>query len=290
MTRPENLKTKIFLDSGDPNETTEAIKILGFLDGQTTNPTLISKNPEAKARLEKGEKFNSDEIFGFYKDVVSRISGLIPRGSISIEVYCDANTTADQMYTQALEMWTWIPNAHIKFPTSKNGLAAAHKFVTKDHGRTNMTLCFNQEQGAAVYSATKGAKSGDVFYSSFVGRLFDNGVDGIEQLKNCTRMYKSAGDVHVQVLACSFRNLDQFLASLQLGVDIITVSLPLIKEWAQSDFCVPQSEFVMKNDNLIKPEYKELDLEADWTSFDIENELTTVGIQKFAADWNALVK
>lgn len=46
--RPANLKTKIFLDSGDPKETREAISLLGFLDGQTTNPTLIAKNPQAQ--------------------------------------------------------------------------------------------------------------------------------------------------------------------------------------------------------------------------------------------------
>jgi len=41
--KPRNLRTKVFLDSGDPNETKEAIRLLGFLDGQTTNPTLISR-------------------------------------------------------------------------------------------------------------------------------------------------------------------------------------------------------------------------------------------------------
>jgi transaldolase len=290
MTKPTNLKTKIFLDSGDPNETREAIQILGFLDGQTTNPTLISKNPVAKARLEKSDKFEPQEIFNFYKTVVSEISGLIPDGSVSIEVYSDKNTTADQMYNQALEMWTWIPNAHIKFPTSHAGLEAAHRFVIHNQGRANMTLCFNQEQGAAVYSATKGARKGDIFYSSFVGRLFDKGIDGITQLKNCVEMYRIQGDDHVDVLACSFRNLDQFLASLQAEVDIITVSLPLIKEWAARDFYIPQSEFVLDTTGLVKPEYKELNLDADWQSFDIENDLTIAGIDRFAMDWNALVK
>ena len=76
--RPQNLKTKIFLDSGDPQETRDTLKLLGFLDGQTTNPTLISKNPEAKARLERGEKFSKEEIFDFYKGVVGEISTLLP--------------------------------------------------------------------------------------------------------------------------------------------------------------------------------------------------------------------
>lgn len=44
--RPEGLKTRIFLDGGNPHETEEVIRLLGFLDGQTTNPTLISKNPK----------------------------------------------------------------------------------------------------------------------------------------------------------------------------------------------------------------------------------------------------
>jgi transaldolase len=61
--RPKNLKTKIFLDGGDPGETKEIIGILGFLDGQTTNPTLIAKNPEASMRLERGEKFTREEIY-----------------------------------------------------------------------------------------------------------------------------------------------------------------------------------------------------------------------------------
>ena len=39
------LKTKIFLDGGDPDETKQIIELLGFLDVQTTNATLISKNP-----------------------------------------------------------------------------------------------------------------------------------------------------------------------------------------------------------------------------------------------------
>lgn len=127
--KPNNLKTRIFVDSGDPDETREAIQLLGFLDGQTTNPTLISKNPQAKARMEIGEKFTKEEIFGFYKKVVQEISSLIPQGSISVEVFADKNTTSSQMLKQGREMFSWIPNAHIKFPTNVEGLKAAEKTV-----------------------------------------------------------------------------------------------------------------------------------------------------------------
>ena len=105
--------TKIFLDSGDVNETKKIKDLLGFLDGQTTNPTLIAKNAGGS-----GKKFTKDEIFAFYKDVVTEVSKLVP-DSVSIEVYSDKSTTAEEMFAQAKDMYTWIPNAHIKYPTTK---------------------------------------------------------------------------------------------------------------------------------------------------------------------------
>ena len=51
--RPKGLKTRIFLDGGNPEETKEIIDILGFLDGQTTNPTLIQRTPRQKNALWK---------------------------------------------------------------------------------------------------------------------------------------------------------------------------------------------------------------------------------------------
>ncbi|MCH7552170.1 transaldolase, partial [Patescibacteria group bacterium] len=168
--KPQTLKTKIFLDSGDPKDTESILSLLGFLDGQTTNPSLIAKSPGAMERLKRGEKFSKKELFDFYKETVQKISLLIPEGSVSIEVYADTGTLAEEMFTQGKEMFSWIKNAHIKYPTNKEGLKAAKRSVKKGM-RVNMTLCFTQEQAAAVYSATMGAKKGDVFVSPFIGRL-----------------------------------------------------------------------------------------------------------------------
>ena len=227
--KPANLKTRIFLDSGDPQETKEVIKLLGFLDGQTTNPTLISKNPKAKEKLVKGEKFTKEEILSFYKEIVTEISGLIPNGSVSVEVYSDKNTTAKQMLKQGREMFSWIPNAHIKFPTTHEGLSAAEQAVNEGM-RVNMTLCFSQEQAAAIYSSTKGAKKGEVFVSPFIGRLDDRGENGMDLIKNIIEMHKVSNH-HVKVLSASVRNLDQFLYAINLKSDIITAPFKVLKEW-----------------------------------------------------------
>ncbi len=98
-------------------------------------------------------------------------------------------------------MFSWIPNAHVKFPTSREGLEAAGRAV-KEGLRVNMTLCFTQEQAAAVYSATAGAKKGDVFISPFIGRLDDRGENGMDLIENIQKMY-GTGDGHVEVLTAS---------------------------------------------------------------------------------------
>jgi transaldolase len=286
--KPEKLKTKIFLDGGDPGETREAMRLLGFLDGQTTNPTLISQNPEARKRIEKGEKFSTDEILTFYRGVVKEISGLIPQGSVSVEVYADASTKAEDMLKQGKEMFSWIPNAHIKFPTSSEGLKAAQQAI-KEGLRVNMTLCFQQEQAAAVYAATRGAKKGDVFVSPFIGRLDDKGENGMNLIANILKMY-GKGDGHVEVLTASVRNIDHHLYALRLGSDIITSPFRILKEWAVGKLRVPGDEYNYSAGNLKTIPYRDIVLTKNWQEYDIRHELTDKGMARFSADWNSLIK
>ncbi|KKQ56053.1 MAG: Transaldolase [Parcubacteria group bacterium GW2011_GWA2_38_13] len=284
--RPKNLKTKIFLDSGDPNETKEILATLGFLDGQTTNPSLIAKNPEAQKRLAEGKKFTLDEIYGFYKGVVQEISNLIPNGSVSIEVYADKDTKAEEMLKQGKEMFVWIPNAHIKFPITSEGLRAA-KIAVKDGLRVNMTLCFSQEQAAAVYAATRGAKKGQVFISPFIGRLDDKGLRGVDLVKNIIEMYKK-GDGHVEVLAASARSIDHLYYSISMGADIITAPLKILSEWHKKKMIVPK-DYEFYSRELQPIFYKDIALDKPWHEFNIQDDLTDAGIEKFAADWNLLI-
>lgn len=294
--RPQNLHTKLFLDSGDPAETKEAIQLLGFLDGQTTNPSLVGKNPDVQQRIQNGNPFSSDEILLLYKKIVIEISNLIPDGSVSIEVYADHHTTSNEMITQATDMYTWIPNAHIKFPTNTAGLQAAEQW-TNSGNRVNMTLCFTIEQSAAVYAATKNAskefvlnnKFKQVFISPFVGRIDDVGQNGMQYVANTITLYKK-GDGHVEVLAASIRTIGHFLQSLKLGADIITAPLSVYKQWVQMGMPIPDESYMYFATNVKDIPYVDLDLNADWKSFAIENPLLEQGITKFAEDWKKLVK
>jgi len=243
-------QTRIFLDGGDPEETRQILDFID-LDGQTTNPSLVAKNPDALARMERGERFTEAELLAFYRDVVRKTSWLVPEdGSVSIEVYADKDTTPAAMIEQGMEMNEWIPNAHIKLPITASGLAAAEVLVASGV-RVNMTLCFTEEQAAAVYLATKGAKRGQVYLSPFVGRLDDINLNGMDLIRNIMALYAASpkldnGRCHVEVLAASLRNMDHLLYCLHLGVDLVTV--------AQAIHWFRHPDFFAEVDRVLKPQ------------------------------------
>src|SRR3989344_2390799 len=247
------LRTDIFVDSGFPEDTKKVIDLLGFLDGQTTNPSLVAKKLLANSKQPIANSTLSEEaLLEKYKEIVHDISALIPQGSVSIEVYADKETPAEKI-------------------------------------RVNMTLVFSQEQAAAVHAATRGAKEGDVFISPFIGRLDDRGENGMDLIKNIATMYKTANS-HVLILAASLRTMNHFMGSISSGADILTCPLTIIEEWVQSGMHVPGEDYQYDAGSLTRIPYVELDLTRKWQSFTIHHDLTDAGLQKFADDWNGLIR
>jgi len=278
MTRP---KTKILVDGGDPQETLRVKELLGFVDGQTTNPSLVANNPHIKQLLASGHKLSEQEEMDEYRKIVREISPLVGDAGVSIEVFSDQKTTAQQMVVQGKQMYSWISNAYVKYPCTAEGLRAARMSVS-DGLRVNLTLCFSQQQAAAVYAATKGTRA-PAYLSPFVGRLDDIGQNGMDLIKNAKQMF-AHGDGHVKVLAASIRNLEQLLGCFWLDVDLVTVSAKILTLWAEKGFPMPEASFQYRSSAKPIP-YEELDLAQHWESFDIGHELTTRGLEKFVADY-----
>src|SRR4029077_4421414 len=278
MNRP---KTKILVDGGDPQETCQIKNLLGFVDGQTTNPSLIANNPEIKELLATGRKLSEKEQLAEYKKIVREISPLVGDGGVSIEVFSDLNSKAQEMLAQGKDMFTWIPNAYVKYPCTAEGLRAAQMSVQQGL-RVNLTLCFSQQQAAAVYAATKDTR-GRAYGSPFVGRLDDIGQNGMDLVKNAKRMLAN-GDGHLLVLAASIRNLEQLLCCFWLDVDLVTVPAKVLTLWAENGFPMPEADFQYRSSAKPIP-YEELDLTQPWETFNIAHELTAKGLEKFAADY-----
>ena len=279
----DNKTTNIFLDSGDPNETQQAVELLGFLDGQTTNPSLVAKNPEIQERL-KTKKFTRDELMDQYKTIILEIYNLIPTGKISAEVYAHSTSSVDDLVSQGRTIATWFPGIYVKLPITESGLDAAKQLVSEGIS-VNMTLCFTQEQAAAVHTATIDAKAtgAHVFISPFIGRLDDKGINGVDLIRNIHDMYHLWGS-HVNILGASVRSREHIDQCIKLEISAMTIPLKVIESLTESAIA-PASSIALSP--IIFQHLKQYD---DWREYNIQHELTDTGLAKFVSDWDALVE
>lgn len=282
MNRP---RTRLLVDGGDPQETRKIKDNLGFVDGQTTNPTLIANNPEIKNLLASGHRLSEKEQLDEYRKIVREISPLVGSAGVSIEVFSDRATKADQMFAQGKEMFSWISNAYIKYPCTTEGLRAAQMSV-KQGIRVNLTLCFSQQQVAAVYGATKGTRE-PAYVSPFVGRLDDIGQNGMDLIKNAKHMLDK-GDGQLLILSASIRSVEHLLYAIQLDSDLATVPGKILTEWAERGAPLPDANFHYESKGTPIP-YEELDLSQPWEKFDLHHDLTDKGIDKFTADYKKTI-
>ena len=183
---------KIFIDSADLDEIT-ALRDTGFIDGVTTNPSLIAKS--------------SHNIL----DRIAEICAVID-GPVSAEVTAtDYNT----MLAEGLKLAAIAPNVAVKVPLTKAGLQACQ---TLSHAGTkvNVTLCFTAGQ------ALLAAKAGAAFISPFVGRLDDIGRDGMGLIEEICTLYANY-HFHTEVLVASVRSTQHVVDAALMGAHVVTL-------------------------------------------------------------------
>lgn len=184
---------KIFLDTADY----DAISMrydTGLIDGVTTNPSLIKKS--------------GDDPFEAIKAISESFPDL---KSISAEVVADL---ACDMIEQA-KPFMELDNVTIKVPCTVEGLRACRQL--RDLGATvNVTLIFSAAQ------AVLAAKAGATYVSPFVGRLTDNGFDGLELIKTIYDIY-ARQPLGTEILAASVRSPEVVALCYREGSDIVTM-------------------------------------------------------------------
>ena len=184
---------KIFLDTADY----DAISMrydTGLIDGVTTNPSLIKKS--------------GDDPFEAIKAISESFPDL---KSISAEVVADL---ACDMVEQA-KPFMELDNVTIKVPCTVEGLRACRQL--RDLGATvNVTLIFSAAQ------AVLAAKAGATYVSPFVGRLTDNGFDGLELIKTIYDIY-ARQPINTEILAASVRSPEVVALCYREGSDIVTM-------------------------------------------------------------------
>src|SRR3954471_14815735 len=182
---------KLFIDSGNIKDI-EALVAIGIIDGVTTNPSLLAKEP------------------GDYRENLKKICDIV-NGPVSGEVV--ARDFAGMM-REGHEIAKLHEHMVVKVPLTRDGIQAC-KTLSGEGVRVNVTLVFSAAQ------ALLAAKAGATFVSPFVGRLDDIATDGMKLIGDIVEIFDNY-EFPTEVLVASCRHPIHIIEAARMGADICT--------------------------------------------------------------------
>src|SRR3954470_5408568 len=182
---------KIFIDSGNIKDI-ETLAAIGIIDGVTTNPTLLAKEP------------------GDYRENLKKICQIV-KGPVSGEVTA---TDVAGMLQEGHDIAKIDQHMVVKVPLTRDGIRAC-KTLSGEGIRVNVTLVFTPAQ------AILAAKAGATFVSPFVGRLDDVGTNGMDLIREIVEIYDNY-EFPTEILVASCRHPIHIIEAARIGADICT--------------------------------------------------------------------
>ena len=189
---------KIFIDSGNIKEI-EGLMPLGIIDGITTNPSLLAKEP------------------GDYRENLKTICRIV-NGPTSAEVVA---LDAEGMIREGRELAALDEHIVVKVPFTREGVKAC-KALSSEGKRVNVTLIFSAAQ------ALLAAKVGATYVSPFVGRLDDIASSGMGLISDIVEIFENY-QFTTEVLVASTRGPMHIVEAARLGADICTCPAAVIE-------------------------------------------------------------
>ncbi|MDR1946399.1 MAG: fructose-6-phosphate aldolase [Desulfovibrio sp.] len=193
---------RFFIDTARIEEIREAAGY-GFLDGVTTNPSLMAR-----------EKVRDTD--GHIREICALTSG-----PVSAEVIA---TDCDGMVKEGRRLAALAPNVAVKLPLTMPGLAAC-RILSAEGTAVNATLVFSPVQ------ALLAAKSGAAYVSPFVGRLDETGTDGMRMVEEVLSIFRNYGFT-TEVIVASVRHPRHVLRAALAGAHICTIPFAVIRQLA----------------------------------------------------------
>jgi transaldolase len=182
---------KLFVDTGHIADI-EKLADIGIIDGVTTNPSLLAKEP------------------GDYQENLKKICEIV-NGPVSGEVTA---TDFAGMMREGHAIAKLHQHMVVKVPLTRDGIKAC-KTLSSEDIKVNVTLCFTPAQ------ALLAAKAGATFVSPFVGRLDDIGTNGMALIHEIVEIFDNY-DFDTEVLVASCRHPMHVIESARMGADIAT--------------------------------------------------------------------
>jgi transaldolase len=191
---------KFFVDTADVSEIKD-IAATGLLDGVTTNPSLILKS--GRPMLE----------------TIKEICSIVP-GPVSAET---VSTDHKTMLEEGRKLAKLAKNVTVKVPLTPDGLKTC-KVLREEGTMVNVTLCFSAGQ------ALLAAKAGASFVSPFVGRIDDQGYDGMDVIHEIMTIYTQYPHFKTEVLVASVRHTQHLIQAAKMGAHVATVPPNVIRQ------------------------------------------------------------
>lgn len=186
---------EFILDTAD----LEAVKQLDELltiEGVTTNPSIITKSGKTPEQVIK-----------------EFVEYLRPEQKFFVQV---VSTDYEQMLEEARYICSLRPkNTYVKIPVTHNGYKAIKQLKSEGLGVL----------ATAIYSADEAflaAMNGADYLAPYVNRMCNYG-DGIGQVLDLLQMLETQGFENTEVIAASFKNVEQVHALIAAGIQSVTV-------------------------------------------------------------------
>lgn len=192
---------KIYLDSANIQAIEEAYAIYP-IDGFTTNPSLCAK---------EGVDVETLLNFGIGKTSFYQVLALDTEG----------------MLEEASAIRSIDRDAIIKIPATRAGFMAIKRLTTE-----NVPVL-----ATAIYSlpqAILAIQAGAPYIAPYVNRISDSGQDGVEVVLDILTFIQNH-NFKCEIIAASFKNLNQITRLLEAGVHSVTIPNDLFLKWIQSD-------------------------------------------------------
>ncbi len=218
-----DLGIKIYADGADIKEIIKMSQD-NFIDGFTTNPTLMSR-------------LGITDYLGFAKEVLANVKDK----SISFEVFSD---DLDEMYRQALILRELGDNVWVKIPVTNTKSEPTYDLIHKlsnEGVKVNATALFTKEHIEKVYDALN--PNINSIISIFAGRIANAGLDPEPTMEFASQLTKE--HPLVETLWASTREIFNIVEAARTNTDIITVPFSLIDAF-HKDFGKDLDEFSLE--------------------------------------------
>lgn len=194
---------ELYLDSADIRAIRQLADVLP-LAGVTTNPSILTANAIG------------------VRPLLTELSDLLaPHSRFHVQVLGE---TTEQIIAEARELHALPWNIVVKIPAHRAGLAAIKQLKAHSQQPILATAIYNVQQGFAA------ALNGADYLAPYLNRIDNLGQEGmrvVADLQTLLNQYQ----LPTQLLVASFKNVQQVLQVLKLGVGAVTLPIEIAQQW-----------------------------------------------------------